>query len=445
MPGYIEVDIGNITKRGADNKPVSFRREEFTQLIRRIKEDGAAETWIKPAGLFAVTGKRPEQIALDYGVELVSQDPKKGTARLRFPVDNFDFSFGGIPHLLGTIAGDILGYPEIATAKVERLELPSNVLSHFRGPGCGIHGVRKLLGGTDGRPLIAFTVKPRLGLRPEDYAAWCVEAAKGGADIVEDDERLVSPEYCRIDKRVEAVLSAFTKNKIRKTVYSVNITGNHWKTLEKAEQLRNKGIKMFKLDVLPAGFSTLQALSNQLKGQNVPITVYPGMGFLFNAISSSILRYLTRLSGGDIVYAGTPSLGGELGRHDVNWGGVHESVEKTKIVWNVLRGKLERIRPSMPTVSTNVHPGNIGLIYYIVKNEEFLEPNDFAFFVGGGIAFHPKGPKYGVEMCRCALDLAMNGKFRQGDFPAKHEEIFKNRILPFFSVDDYLKLKQNQN
>lgn len=442
----IELLITDLKKRttssGQTVSPAPFKADEFTKLIEEVRRDGGTGTWTPAPALQAVTGVSPGEIEDNFGVRSDSASADDGRVKLRFPVKNFDFDHGGIPHLLGTIAGDILGYPDIASAKVEELKLPQSVLSRFPGPNCGIAGVREITQ-VHNRPLIAFTVKPRLGLAPNTYAKWCVQAALGGADIVEDDERLVNPPGCPIEARAKSVLAAFKEHGVEETVYSVNITGNCSRVLELAKRLADIGVKMFKLDVLPAGFSTLQALTEYLRknGHCIPITVYPAMGFLFSAISRSVLLQLTRLCGGDIIYAGTPALGRELGRHDVNRGDLIESVDKTRRNWQVLKDPLGTAKLSLPTVTTNIHPGNIGLLYYIAQNEGWPHPKDFAYFIGGGISFHPKGPKNGAEMCKKALDLAMKNKFSQADFPGAHQKVFENGPLDFFSVSEYLKHK----
>jgi ribulose-bisphosphate carboxylase large chain len=438
MDNYIEVIVANLKKRSPTGPPQSFTPEDLSKLLDKMSKDAGTETWAKPKALQAVTNADPSLVERTYGVSYLVLDFATGMTRLRIPTSNFDFKYGGIPHLLGTIAGDILGYPELESVTIADVKLPADVLAQFPGPQCGINGVRRATGVND-RPLVAFTVKPRLGLTPEQYAAWCGDAAKGGADIVEDDERLVNPRYCPIEKRAQAVLKAL---KGTPTLYSANLTGNAQYILQMAERLIALGVRMFKVDVLPAGFAALQQLSEFVAGKDIPITVYPGMGSLYRQIGRNVLLQFTRLCGGDIIYAGTPYLGGGLGRHDVNWGGIWESTQRTIGAWNALKSDdSPQLQAAMPTVTTNLHAGNIGLLYYIVKTEGFPSANDFAYFIGGGISSHPNGPREGAAMCRKALDLAIEGKFRLDDFPWKYRRVLQAEF-PFFSVHDYQRLKE---
>lgn len=283
MPS-VEVTIQNLRKRGADGKSLEFSQEEFAKLVDQITRDGGTGTWLPLSGLEKRLGLRSEDIDLRYGVKASQASAEQGSVRLTFPYANFDFRVGGIPHLLGTVAGDILGYPEIADAKIVEVRLPPEALSSFHGPQCGIQGVRKLLGIKD-RPLIAFTAKPRLGLDPQQFALWCADAAEGGVDIVEDDERLLNPQYCGIQDRARAVLAEFSKRKVKDKIYSVNITGNEQDACQNAIKLADVGIRVLKFDVLAGGFGALQHLTAELKNRQVPVTVYPGMGFVFRALT----------------------------------------------------------------------------------------------------------------------------------------------------------------
>lgn len=426
---YIKVVYNNIKKKTKkDDKVIGvpFSEYEFNCLVKKIVDDSTTGTWIDMKGLSAIK-LNEDGVHNRYKARVWDKDAYTGYLILEFPVDNFDFNYAGIPLLLGTIAGDILSYPELYSINIADIHFPEEVEDFFKGPKCGISGVRELLKVYD-RPILAFTAKPRLGLTPEEYAKLLVEVAKGGVDIVEDDERLVNPVYCNIIDRAEAVLKAFKNNGI-KTIYSVNITGNANKAVEMAEKLIDLGIKMLKIDVLPAGFAELQAVSEFLheKKYDVPITVYPGMGQVYKCFSKKVILKLARMAGADIIYAATPYMS-RIGRHDVESTSgdvvfkIQDAVadlERVKELHYILTGT-KKYKPSLPTVSTSIHPGVILLL------QQLFNKKDFAYFVGGTIVAVPDefgGPKAGAEICLEAIKLGQQGKFELGDFSAKSQKI----------------------
>lgn len=365
----------------------------FERLALRMAEDGAVGTWISPnlAGL----NIDMSAIRREYGAKVEYADFDTQTVVLKFPLKNIDAEFGAIPLLLNTVAGDILGYPEIERALVLNIDFPEEYLKQFRGPACGVEGIHNILGVTD-RPIVAFSVKPRLGLAPEQFAILCKAAIHGGkrglgVDIVEDDERLLNPLYCPMEERVKAVAKALKEieSETGKKLYSVNISGRSDQVVEKAKRAIDLGANALKIDVLATGFSALQAVSEYLHEESIqlPLLVYPGMYSTYEqTISREVLLHLSRLAGADVVYSGAPPFAGRM-----------------DIVQNLIRLKRHQailsmewpvsspVKRCLPSVTTGIQPGNIDAVYRLIGN------NDFAYFVGGGIAGHPEGIAMGAE------------------------------------------------
>jgi len=65
------------------------------------------------------------------------------------------------------------------------------------------------------------------------------------------------------------------------------------------------------------------------------------------------------------------------------------------------------MRSSLPTVSTSLHAGNVGVLYRLLGA-------DFAYFIGGGISGWTEGPAAGAALVRKAIDSAV----RREDMPA---------------------------
>jgi ribulose 1,5-bisphosphate carboxylase large subunit-like protein len=428
---HIKVVYNNIRKSENINGFItgtSFTEFEFNELVKEMIEDSTTGTWIDMHGLSKL-GINIDKDLKKFKAKVWNKDAKSGYLILEYPLDNFDFDYAGLPLLLGTIAGDIMSYPKLFSIDLADIYFPQEVLSKFKGPKCGIGGVRALLNVYD-RPILAFTAKPRIGLTPGKYAELLVEVAKGGVDIVEDDERLVNPAYCNLTQRVEKVLEAFERHNIKRTIYSVNITGNAHKSIEVADKLINMGVKMLKIDVLPSGFSGLQAVSEYIheKKVDVPITVYPGMGRIYKNINKRVILKLSRMVGADIIYASTPHMG-KYGRHDLtstsneNEFLIHTAkadIDRVRELHDILTNEESVHNPSLPTVSTSIHPGAIIML------QKALNTNDLAYFVGGSIVAVPEhlgGPKAGAQLCMESINLSLKNKHSYEDFSPDNKKI----------------------
>ena len=69
---------------------------------------------------------------------------------------------------------------------------PKKYIEQFQGPKFGVEGLREKLGVYD-RPLLNAMIKPNIGWTPEEGAELFYEAAKGGVDIIKDDELMAHP------------------------------------------------------------------------------------------------------------------------------------------------------------------------------------------------------------------------------------------------------------
>ncbi len=95
------------------------------------------------------------------------------------------------------LAGDLFSLQSVAFgnasmypgARLVDLRPPATLLGALRGPGHGIAGVRRRRG-VLGRPLLATALKPR-GASHEDLARIGYAFARGGGDLVKDDQNLV--------------------------------------------------------------------------------------------------------------------------------------------------------------------------------------------------------------------------------------------------------------
>src|ERR671930_36304 len=71
------------------------------------------------------------------------------------------------------------------------------------------------------RVVVGAIVKPPLGLAPREFAETAAALARGGAELIKDDELLGDLEWCPLAERVRAVVAAIPES-VR---YAANVTG----------------------------------------------------------------------------------------------------------------------------------------------------------------------------------------------------------------------------
>ena len=107
-----------------------------------------------------------------------------------------ELASGQLPQLLNLLYGNVSLYPDVHLVD---FTLPPEVAAAFAGPRFGIEGLRRLTG-VHGRPLLATALKPR-GLAVTEYARIAGEFARGGGDLVKDDQNLVT-DFAEFRERV---------------------------------------------------------------------------------------------------------------------------------------------------------------------------------------------------------------------------------------------------
>ena len=122
--------------------------------------------------------------------------------QIAFPEVNFGSQF---PMLLTTLLGN-----DVSTStqlKLVDLQLSSSFVDKFGGPKFGISGLREYLN-VPKRPILLNMIKPCTGFAPEVGASFFAEAARGGVDVIKDDELLGNTSFNALLERVTAYRQA---------------------------------------------------------------------------------------------------------------------------------------------------------------------------------------------------------------------------------------------
>ena len=331
-----------------------------------------------------------------YGVpdyELIATmptDQKKRdfVVRVAYPAINF---YNNIPLVLTTVIGNISSMPFL---KLVDLEFPQKFVKDFKGTKFGVQGLRDLLG-VQSRPLLNNMIKPCTGLTPEEGAALLYEAARGGVDIVKDDEVNGSPPFSPLAKRVEAYMAAAAKadqEKGEKTLYTVNITDEVNKLVDNAKLAIDAGANALMVSVYGIGLSGLRQLAEH-PDINVPImahSCYGGVQFAqaYSGVSTSVLAKLVRMCGADMYLNVAPSAK------------FNALEEKFLRVQQILGTSFFHIKPAMALIGGGVSPGMVPYLINVAGMDTLLG-------AGAGIPGHPMGAKAGAIAMRQAIDATL--------------------------------------
>ena len=299
-----------------------------------------------------------------------------------------------IPMLLATTIGN-----DVSTsvqAKLVDLQLPDALAAELRGPRFGIAGVRELVGVHD-RPLVLNMIKPCTGLTPEAGAQIFYETARGGVDLIKDDELMGNPSFSPVADRVKAYLAAAERARDetgRHVVYVPNVTDRADRMIDNAKAAVDAGARAVMCAYASVGLGGLQNLAAVA---GVPVLAhYAAAAPYFEGPGSGMaaplaLGLLPRLAGADIALTITP------------YGGY--PLRRLSYLRTVQQLTLPRphVAPSFPLIGGGVHPGAVAT--YVDE----LGP-DIVLGAGGAVQGHPDGAAAGANAMRQAVDAAVAGR-----------------------------------
>jgi 2,3-diketo-5-methylthiopentyl-1-phosphate enolase len=297
--------------------------------------------------------------------------------------------------LLTTVVGNIsMG----GRVKVLDIRFPEKYVAGFQGPRFGIQGVRQLLA-VKGRPLLNNMIKPCTGYPPEVGVELFRAAARGGCDIVKDDELIANASFNEVQARVKLYMEAerqVYEETGEHTLYTVNVTDEVPKVFDNAHRAVELGCNGIMVNYLATGFPVLRALAED-PTINVPILAHMDVaGALYasewHGLSSHlVLGKLPRLAGADVVV------------HPAPYGKAPVLSDKFQRVAQNLTFPLYHLRPAFPMPSGGITPQ---MVPNVIKD---LGP-DIVIGSGGGIHAHPQGPVAGARAFRQAIEATLQGR-----------------------------------
>ena len=318
----------------------------------------------------------------------VSPADRPWILRVGFPVINFGAQY---PMLFTTVLGND---PSTSLAvRLVDIELPEELRDAFGGPRHGIAGWRRLTGVHE-RPLLLNMIKPCTGYPPEVGADFIEVVARGGCDLIKDDELLADPAFSRVADRARAYrrrLDRVAEETGHRAWYVANVTTRARSLVDTARAAIEGGAGALMVSALAVGPDVVQELAEADLGAPIlahtagieTFTGSPQSGFGRAVLVGRVLR----LTGADAVLTDNP-----YGRRPSP-----RAITRTTIEW--LREPWGSLRPALPIVAGGLTAEAIGPVI-----AEF--GMDLMLGVGGAIQGHPDGATAGVRVIRAAIDSA---------------------------------------
>jgi ribulose 1,5-bisphosphate carboxylase large subunit-like protein len=409
---FIEARI-RFVATGADGS--SITSDEAQRVVNQVRSDALFGTFAELDDSFWRTRMERNPAALSQAT-LVREEEDPDTKLKRFYFDLrlnselFPPAQGGIQHLFGILAGDLLQFtlPPIKVKKIQVLELrmpddwkAAQYVAFREGSSNTIAEIRTQFKLEPGMPLLAYSFKPRVGFRLDSLEQVAGDVLDAGFNIVELDTRFLAQDKQQIEalRQMAQRLADRKRNHVGR--FSINLSLPPDLLLPEARALCSQlnPPVVFKIDGGLDGMSGLQAVRRErLKDRNghAPIiTCYPLVrSALALFVPSTEFVDALASSGADIVYpGGRPDIGSmvrSLGRQE-ELGQVAAVMRYRRLV--------EQHWP-MPSIAGGIYAGQLQAYY------ELLGP-DVAWFLGGGVALHKDGPKAGAALCRkVAVEVA---------------------------------------
>lgn len=378
--------------------------------VSRFAVGQTTGTWVEVPGLTPELKQRHEGRVVQV-LPVPTADTSNGVlgdvvhylATLAFPTINFGAS---IPQLLNTLIGNDASTS--MEAKLVDLAFPGALERQFGGPRFGVQGLRELTGVSD-RPLLLNMLKPCTGLTPEAASDIFEATARGGIDLIKDDELMGNTGYSTVLRRVElftaAAERAASETGVR-TIYLPNISDRPDRMLATAKRAVDAGARALMVAYTTVGLGAVEMLADEV---GVPILGhFAGAAPLYEGPHTGMSAplatgLLPRLAGADLGLVVSP------------YGGY--PISRLQYLRTAQQLALPRphLKPAFPVIGGGVHPGTVAR--YIGELG-----SDIVLGVGGAIQGHPDGAAAGVGAMRQAVDAALAG-VPAVDAAAEHPEL----------------------
>lgn len=294
-------------------------------------------------------------------------DEAQGVMKVAYPNDLFDRNIidgrAMIVSFLTLVIGNNQGMGDVKNLQMQDFYVPWSMLRLFDGPAKDITDMWDILGRsrTDGGYIAGTIIKPKLGLRPEPFAAAAYQFWLGG-DFIKNDEPQGNQVFCPAKKVYPLVYDAM-KRAMDETgqakLFSANITADdHYEMLARADFILEAfGPDANKVAFLVDGYVGGPGMITTARRQ------YPGQYLHYHraghgAITSPsakrgytafVLSKMSRLQGASGIHVGTMGYGKmEGGKDDRN---IAYMIERDSADGPYYHQEWHGMKPTTPIIS----------------------------------------------------------------------------------------------
>ncbi len=337
-----------------------------------------------------------------------------GTVTIAFPIALSGYDLSAI----FTIAfGGVSSIKILNNLTIEDIEFSDDFIRKFNGPKFGIQGTYDILGITSG-PVIGGILKPNIGITPADSAQLVAELVEADIDFIKDDEKLQSPPYSHVKKRIDCIMpimDALEQKRGKKVIYAFNICHSDIGEVERNhDYLVAKGGTGAVINVNQIGICGMDTIS---KFNGVILHGHTnGLGFNERSswgVSFRVWQKIWRLLGIDQL-----QINGIDGKY---W----QSNDSVMNDYQSLTTPLGHTRQVLPVFCSGQWGGQVPETY-----QRTNQSTDLMYLGGGGIHGHPMGPQGGVKAIRQAWDACFANQTLD-EYAIHHRELAQ--AMQFFS------------
>lgn len=300
--------------------------------------------------------------ALVYYIDETTED-----MRIAYPMDLFDRNITDgrmmMVSILTLIIGNNQGMGDIQHGKIHDIYFPERAIQLFDGPSKDITDLWRILGRPmkDGGYIAGTIIKPKLGLRPEPFAAAAYQFWLGG-DFIKNDEPQGNQVFCPAKKVLPLVYDAM-KRAMDETgqakIFSANITADdHYEMLARADFiLETFGPDADKVAFLVDGFVGGPGMITTARRQYANQYLHyhrAGHGMITSpsakrGYTAFVLAKISRLQGASGIHVGTMGYGKMEGENsDKN---IAYMIERDEAQGPVYYQKWYGMKPTTPIIS----------------------------------------------------------------------------------------------
>jgi ribulose-bisphosphate carboxylase large chain len=364
--------------------------------------------------------------------------------KIAYPIELFDRNIidgrAMLVSFLTLAIGNNQGMGDVAYAKMHDFWVPPALLRLFDGPATTIADLWRVLGRpvVDGGFIVGTIVKPKLGLRPEPFAAAAYEFWLGG-DFIKNDEPQGNQVFAPLKETMVAVADAMRRAQDatgEAKLFSANITADDYREMiARGEFLletfaENADHVAFLVDGYVAGPTAIttarrhfpkQFLHYHRAGHGAVTSPQSKRGY-----TAFVLAKMARLQGASGIHVGTMGYGKMEGEADDRR--IAYMIEQDSADGPYFHQEWQGIGPTTPIISGGMNALRIPGFFANLGHSNVI------LTAGGGAYGHVDGPTVGAVSLRQAEQLWRSGADPLA-FAREHRE-FARAFVSFESDAD---------